>query len=244
MAGGAILGGATGLAGYKLFGGEGGGTGITGGLKPGDVLQVNSGTGGSEAAFMALDREMQGRILSAGKQYFDTTGKKLIINSAARSRAEQERMYNEARVGPDGRRYNKYGNPVAPPGRSSHESGFAVDIQQGADGDRVAIDALNRQGLFQTVAGDPPHFAMRGKNISGAFGYQGTISGPMSGYRPNIIAHGTEQISIRPAEPAGTGALGAKGLEVFENLVQRMDELVYISRNTLGVNEKILKYQQ
>lgn len=238
---GGVVGGLAGATGYNLFGGTGGGTGATGGLKPTDVLQF-AGASGSESAFMALDREMQGRILMAGKQYFDTTGKKLIINSAARSRADQERLYQETMaagrpgIGPTGM-------PVARPGTSAHESGFAVDIQQGK-GDRDAVYALNQQGLFQTVPDDPVHFAMRGKGISGAFGYQGTISGPMSGYRPNITAHGTEQISIRPAEPAGTGALGSQGMEVFERLVQRMDDLVYLSRNQLGVNEKILKYQQ
>lgn len=242
MAGGAILGGTAGLAGYRLFGGTGGGTGFAGALKPSDVLQF-SGASGSEAAFLALDREMQGRILLAGKQYFETTGKKLIINSAARSREDQERLYQETvKAGRPG--IGPTGMPVARPGTSAHESGFAVDIQQGKD-DRNAVYALNQQGLFQTVANDPVHFAMRGKGkgIDGAFGFRGTLSGPMSGYSPNIRMHGTEEISIRPASTNTIEDFGNNSSELFGKMIEKMDELVTLSRNQLGVNEKMLKYQ-
>lgn len=238
---GGVLGTFGGFGAYEAVGGKGGGTGATGGLKPTDVLQF-SGASGSESAFNGLDREMQGRIIAAGDQYFKTTGRKLIINSAMRSREDQERLYRETvEAGRPG--IGPTGMPVAPPGRSSHESGLAVDIQQGKD-DRDAIYALNQQGLFQTVPNDPVHFQMRGKEISGAFGWQGTLSGPMSGYKPNIVMHGTEQISIRPAENKAIGDFGPNSSELFAKMVERLDEMIYLSRNQLGVNEKMLKYQQ
>jgi hypothetical protein len=79
---------------------------------------------------------------------------------------------------------------------------------------------------------------------SGAFGWQGTLSGPMSGYKPNITMHGTEEISIRPANTNTIGDFGPNSSELFAKMVERMDEMIYLSRSQLGVNEKMLKYQQ
>jgi hypothetical protein len=237
---GAVVGGAAGFFGYEGFGGKGGGTGVTGGLKPTDVLDF-SGSSGSQSAFNGLNRELQGRILAAGDQYYRTTGRKLIINSAMRSREDQERLYQETMaagrpgIGPTGM-------PVARPGTSSHESGFAVDIQQGKS-DKDAIYALNQQGLYQTVPSDPVHFQMRNNNVSAAFGWEGRISGPMSGYRPNLLMHGPEDIKITPASSSSAGNLASGGAELFGKMVERLDEMIYLSRSQLGVNEKILKYQ-
>ena len=80
--------------------------------------------------------------------------------------------------------------------------------------------------------------------VSGAFGWQGTLSGPMSGYKPDIAMHGTEEISIRPANTNTIGDFGPNSSELFAKMVERMDEMIYLSRSQLGVNEKMLKYQQ
>ncbi len=49
---------------------------------------------------------------------------------------------------------------VAPPGTSQHLSLLALDIEQA--GNRTVRDILNRNGWFQTVAGDSPHFTYLG----------------------------------------------------------------------------------
>jgi hypothetical protein len=49
---------------------------------------------------------------------------------------------------------------VAPPGTSQHLSLLAFDIVQ--DNDRLIREALNRNGWFQTVVGDTPHFTYLG----------------------------------------------------------------------------------
>lgn len=82
------------------------------------------------------------------------------------------------------------------------------------------------------------------QTASGAFGFQGTISGPMSGYKPNILMHGTEEISIRPSNANTINDLGPNSAELFAKMVEKLDEMIYLSRNQLGVNEKMLKYQQ
>jgi hypothetical protein len=234
---GGFVGGALGFFGYEGFGGRGGGTGATGGLTSRDVLDF-AGASGSESNFNQLDRDVQGRVIAAGEQYLRITGRKLIVNSAMRSRAEQERLYNETvsagrpGVGPTGM-------PVAKPGTSSHESGMAIDIQQGK-GDREAINALNQQGLYQTVPSDPVHFAPR--SISGAFGWKGRISGPMSGYRPNVLAHGPEEIEIKRSAGSSTESASASEGTMLK-LIDRVDDLIYLSKSQLGVNEKMLRYQ-
>lgn len=236
---GAAVGGVAGALGFKGFGGIGGGTGVTGGLNPTDVLQF-SGDSGTETAFNGLDREVQGRILAAGQQYFQTTGRKLVINSAKRSAEEQQRLWDST----GGTGIQKNGMPVARPGTSSHESGFAVDIQQGK-GDRDAIYALNQQGLYQTVPNDPVHFQMKNSPISGAFGFRGTVSGPMSGYRPNLLMHGTEELSIRPSSAMSSESSSSSASEsTMIKLIERVDDLINVSKSQLYVNEKMLKYQQ
>lgn len=79
---------------------------------------------------------------------------------------------------------------------------------------------------------------------SGAFGWKGRISGPMSGYRPNITMHGEEDLEIKPVRTGG-GTYEAQSLsnEMASKLIERVDDLIQISRNQLGVNEKMLRYQ-
>lgn len=53
---------------------------------------------------------------------------------------------------------------VAPPGTSQHLSMLAFDVEQA--GDRRVREILNRNGWYQTVVGDPPHFTFLGVNES------------------------------------------------------------------------------
>ena len=66
----------------------------------------------------------------------------------------------------------------------------------------------------------------------------------MSGYRPNITMHGTEELSIKPAGSSSTNPNSSASEGTMTKLVERMDDLIAISKNQLGVNEKMLKYAQ
>ena len=109
----------------------------------------------------------------------------------------------------------------------------------------AAIEAQGRTGY----ATDPAYAAkLRGihssaTGASGAFGFQGTISGPMSGYRPNLLMHGTENLSIQPASSLASSSTATGGSGNISDLLARVDELIYVSKNQLSVNEKILKMQ-
>ena len=148
-----------------------------------DYLQFG-GESGSESSFKGLAPDLQQGILAAAKQYKESTGKPLTINSAARSPEKQKELYDKWIAG------GKKGMPVAPPGSSLHEQGKAVDIQEGISSS-VAIAALNSQGLFQTVPNDPVHFQPK------AYGDGGIVE-PKPGGTPAILGEAGQAEAVIP----------------------------------------------
>ena len=208
----------------------GGASGTPGGAKPDDVLQF-SGASGSRKNFDALNGSMQTSLVSAGQQYFEQTGQKLQMNSGFRSSADQERLYNETvAAGRPG--VSPSGMPVAPPGRSSHESGNAVDIQNFKD--PKALAALAANGLRQTVPNDPVHFQLQAAD-------GGVFSGPDSGYPATL--HGEE--AVIPLNNSG-----GNFVKIFEDMAMMIgkqtgaiDELIRVAKNGNDIQTKILRQQ-
>lgn len=170
------------------------------------------------------------RFQQAAAEYKQITGQNVRVNSALRTYEKQAELYADWVNG-------KSPYPAAPPGSSSHETGRAVDVDLGtADAmDRMGI--LAKYGLSRPVRNDPIH-------ITGASGFRGTLSGPMSGYTPNIMMHGTEELSIRPSS-TGSGLASSSASEgTMIKLIERVDDLIHVSKSQLYVNERMLKYQQ
>lgn len=100
-------------------------------------------------------------------------------------------------------------------------------------------------------AGDPAGYVQKLQSInaralagpSGASGFRGILSGPMSGYNPNLQMHGTEEISIRPMGGSINNAAGASESTMLR-LIDKVEDLIQVSRSQLTVNEKLLKYAQ
>ena len=193
--------GASGGSGGGASGGSGGGTapvappgpsapteveGAKGGgptAKASEVLDFTARSG-SASAFEGLDNRVKSATIAAAEQYLAATGKKFQINSAKRDPADQKRLWDESvAAGRPGR--GPTGMAVAKPGRSPHEHGLAVDIQN--YNDPTAVAAMNRQGLKQKVPGDPVHFS---------FGDGGIANGPTSGYLAEL--HGPEAVVPLP----------------------------------------------
>jgi hypothetical protein len=149
-------------------------------VKLDDILKFTPRSGSKEA-FEGLDNSFKKAVMAAAEQYKAATGNPIQINSAKRDPADQERLYNETveagrpGIGPTGMK-------VAKPGRSLHERGHAIDIQQYKD--PAAVAAFNAQGLFQKVPNDPVHFQARDG---------GVFDGPDTGYN-NVTLHGKEAI--------------------------------------------------
>jgi hypothetical protein len=101
--------------------------------------------------------------------------------------------------------------------------------------------------------------------ISAEYGFNGMLSGPTSGYKPDITMHGTENLKITPTGPGkldafdgpDAGALMSKQLDKMDQLVQafnntstqdmmimqltKLDELVRVMQNQVNVSTKILQ---
>ena len=153
------------------------GPGLT--AKAADVLDFTARSG-SASAFEGLDSKVKSATIAAAEEYYKATGNKFKINSAKRDPADQQRLWDESvKLGTPGK--GPTGMAVARPGRSPHEKGLAVDIQN--YNDPAAVAAMNRQGLSQKVPGDPVHFS---------FGDGGIANGPTSGYLAEL--HGTEAV--------------------------------------------------
>jgi hypothetical protein len=190
------------------------------GQRPEDLLVFGSGTG-SRQNFDQLEPALRERVLAAAAEYYQTSGKKLEINSGFRSLSEQANV-------------NSGGRPKAEPGKSAHNFGAAVDINNYRD--PAAVRALNNQGLFQKVQGDAPHFSMQ---------YGGVVTGPKSGYRGML--HGPEAViplaggrSVPVEMPAFTGSLQEQiGLLSDNNSL--LSELIGLMSNNNSISSKILQ---
>jgi hypothetical protein len=79
-------------------------------------------------------------------------------------------------------------------------------------------------------------------DVSGASGWQGSLSGPMSGYRPNILMHGNEDLIIRPTNASTAKTDQELGNNVMR-MIEKLDEMVYLSKAQLFINEKIMRAQ-
>jgi hypothetical protein len=93
---------------------------------------------------VGLNAELADRLEEAKAEYRRLYGKDMPITSTVRTRAEQEALYNARQNNP---------NLVAPPGKSQHEFGNAVDVAA-----NVPDEFLNRFGLHRPHgAKDPVH---------------------------------------------------------------------------------------
>lgn len=120
------------------------------------------------------------RFLDMAREYKDRTGRKVQVNSAYRSTADQARLF--ARYGP-GR--------AAPPGRSGHEFGAAIDMNS-ADGntaDRMGL--LNRYNFIRPVRGEAWHIV------------PGELRGNPRGQVPDgeVVASGGGAVSPATGQP-------------------------------------------
>ena len=203
----------------------GGGTAVAGGPPAG------ANTALSGESLSGVDDALVRALTQAASDYQAATGKTIKVTSAKRSTEEQQKLYQDYISG-------KSRFPAAPPGKSKHELGGAVDL---SEADANALDSmgfLSKYGLGRPVAGDPVHI----QQVSAANG--AILSGPLGGYKPNLTMHGTEAI-VPLNTPAQQSALGGEqGMDtsIMSAQLDRLDELVSLMKNQLGVSTKIMQY--
>ena len=149
----------------------------------GSILKFGKGSG-SQQNFEGLTPGMKDAVIAAATEYNSATGGKFQINSAKRDPEDQKRLWDESvAAGRPGK--GPTGMAIGKPGRSLHERGEAVDIQNYKD--PAAVAAMNHQGLSQKVPGDPVHFQARNG---------GVFTGSNSGYP--VTLHGREAVVPMP----------------------------------------------
>lgn len=90
--------------------------------------------------------QIKDRLARADADFFKATGQHIQINQHYRTRAEQEKLYKEL---------SKKGARVAPPGKSFHEKGLAVDVTNWKEAEKY----LRKYGLVNELADDKGHFS-------------------------------------------------------------------------------------
>lgn len=187
-------------------------------LNPKDFIKFTGGTG-DEAHFNQLEPKVQNNFMRMAQDYFNFTGKKLQVNSAFRSADEQANVDSGA-------------NPKAAPGMSKHNIGQALDINSDQRSYLEQNGLLSQYG-FSPLAGDPPH-------ISAADG--AILSGPTSGYQPNLTMHGTEAIVPLNSTAAQSMGMGGDNSGIMAAQLEKLEEMVSVMKNQLAVSTKIMQY--
>jgi hypothetical protein len=157
-------------------------------------------------------------------------GKPITVTSTVRSPEEQQKAYDDYISG-------RSPYPAAKPGQSRHQSGNAVDINR-ADADALAAGGfLSAFGLGRPVKGDPVHV----QQVSAANG--AILSGPKSGYQPNLTMHGTEAVVPLNSPQAQQMGLGASdNADIMVAQLEKLEEMVSVMKNQLDVSKKIMSY--
>jgi len=242
--GGAAAGGAGGGGGGGAGGGGAGGGGsgsyidqIDSGIKGPSLLRrfgmaigavgAGPGAGLTGKDISGLSPGLAQALQQAAAEYNQITGKTVEVTSAVRDSAKQAELYQAYVSG-------KSNFPAAPPGSSKHERGLAVDISQAVADDMDRMGLLKKYGLSRPVANDPVHLEVSAAN--GAI-----LSGPMSGYRPNLTMHGTEAIVPLNSGAAQSAFGSSDQTNLMSAQLDKLDELVRVMQNQVSVSTKILQ---
>lgn len=101
--------------------------------------------------FVILHPDLARKVLQANDMMIQEKGKGLNITSHYRTTSQQTELYNQYKQGKIGK--------AAPPGKSNHEYGKAVDIANWEE----AQPYLHRVGLINSIPNDKVHFSINGR---------------------------------------------------------------------------------
>jgi hypothetical protein len=113
------------------------------GSPTGKIVSVNIGT-----RPVKVDASISDKLASADADFFAATGKHIQVNQDLRTSAQQQALYDKFKSGKGGR--------AAPPGKSFHEKGLAVDVTNWKD----AMPYLKKYGFQNPLADDKGHFSV------------------------------------------------------------------------------------
>ena len=125
---------------------------------------------------------------------------------------------------------------------SAHTKGRAFDLVLNNPDKYPEVEAaLSNMGAKVISAANYPKAPHIHAEISAANGFNGIISGPASGYRPNLTMHGTEQISIQPSPNTGSASPNSDSGMMAAQLA-KLEELVGVMKQQVSISNKLLSY--
>jgi len=134
-------------------------------------------------------------------------------------------------------------------GGSEHTKGLALDFALGTkptkeEGAKIAsilkgMGATYVQDEYNNASAKATggHFHAAVSAANGAI-----LSGPMGGYKPNLTMHGTEAIVPLNTPAQKEAATGGMDTSLMSAQLDRLDEMVSLMKNQLGVSTKIMQY--
>ena len=146
------------------------------------------------------------KLMAAIQAAEQATGDKIVITEGYRDPAVQAQYYANYIQRPvtwEGKTYTpkKPGGLAAPPGRSNHQKGMAVDISEGRAREWLRAN-VGRFGLKQLGQKDKPHFELAGASLGGEYAPENT----------NQQAPGTGQGTAPGAGSVGAPSPGMGGM--------------------------------
>jgi hypothetical protein len=125
---------------------------------------------------------------------------------------------------------------------SAHTKGRAFDLVLNNPDKypevEAALSAMGAKVIPAARYPDAPHVHAE---ISAANGFNGMISGPSGGYKPNLTMHGTESISIQPNPNTGSTSPNSDS-GIMQAQLSKLEELVTVMKSQLSVSNKLLSY--
>lgn len=119
-----------------------------------------------------LNPQMMSNFLGMASEYKAMTGKSIGVNSAFRSLAQQQVLWDK---------YGRNPKRVAPPGKSMHNYGFAMDINSSSGNHLNSLGLLQKWNFARPMAHEPWHIEPRGLKEKYADVRAGTYTGGDSG---------------------------------------------------------------
>jgi hypothetical protein len=213
---------------------------------------VGAPTGGAAAGSAPGSGRMDyGKQLGYGGAGSASLGDLRIKSSEAYSGGETSQQLMSVakaiqdKLGGDLRYFSAFNDSYERGNNSLHGKGRALDFTLTDPSKAAAVAAMIQSipGISKVIDeyANPSRSATGGHihaEISAANG--AILSGPMSGYRPNLTMHGTEAI-VPLNSPAAQSAFGGSDSSIMSQQLDKLDELVRIMQSQVSVSTKILQ---
>lgn len=131
---------------------------------------------------------------------------------------------------------------------SAHTQGKALDftLRDPMQAESVAAMVRNLPGVTKVIneyaklspGGTGGHIHAE---ISARNGWEGTLSGPSSGYRPNLLMHDRERIKITPQN--GTNSMNDPNIVKMDEQNEKMDEMISLLKTSNTLQSRLLQMQ-